>query len=112
MEALAKFSRLKNISDAADVFCGMPKDPLSSFKYVIELAEKARRISQKLTRSRFVHETDEQTLDRIIHLARKIICDSCGGKGTFAGSSCRKCAGTGERPYNPFDKIVKEVVES
>lgn len=92
----------------------MPDDPISAFKSVLHWAEFGRRVSGKLGGIRFIHESDEQTLDRVLKQAVKTICRDCRGDGrrTFGDGPCRGCNGTGERMYDPNEKPVQEVMET
>lgn len=76
-------------------------------------AEFGQSVSNRLCGVRHVHESDEQTLERMIMQARKTICPGCGGYGhTAFGGTCSLCHGTGERAYDPNVPIVADVMGS
>jgi len=76
-------------------------DSIDIFESILHRAKFGRNVSGKLGLVRFVHESDMQTLERIIEAAQKITCPECRGyRRTFVGI-CRHCDGTGERAYNP-----------
>jgi len=89
-------------------------DPVEALESVLALAKFGRLVSRKLTSVRYVHESDEQTLDRVIGQALKTLCRYCGGDGRqmVVDGPCRECNGTGERAYDPGLKPVREVMES
>lgn len=62
----------------------------------LEFADKVRTA---LNGVRMIRETDEETIARMIKLARKVICPACHGYGsTLSNQLCGGCKGTGERP--------------
>lgn len=92
----------------------MSNDPIAVLKGVLHWAELGKKLSGKLSGARLIHESDEQTLDRLIRQAHKTVCGQCRGYGvgTFSDRPCRECHGTGERAYDPNEKPVREVMEA
>jgi RecJ-like exonuclease len=90
----------------------MTDDPVRSFRAVLALAEFGRLTSGRLGGVRHAHESDEQTLERVLELARKVTCPRCNGRGRSMGRPCRECHGTGERAYDPHMPTVAEVMGS
>lgn len=87
-------------------------DALSFFKGTAAQLEQYSKFCSMLTRVRHIHETDEQTLERMIRLAMKITCGYCRGYGHGVVSSvCHECHGLGEVPYDPRIKPVEEVIQ-
>lgn len=90
-------------------------DVVKSFKGLVALAELGQRLSGMLSGVRFIHETDEETLGRVLRQALKVCCAVCRGTGRpvfLTGTLCNECGGTGERAYDPREKPVREVMES
>jgi len=89
-------------------------DSIKALKSVLHWAEFGEHVSARLSSVRFIHERDEQTLDRVVKQAMKIICPQCRGDGQsfFSDNSCSECHGTGERAYDPNLKPVGEIMES
>lgn len=72
-------------------------------------------MSDRLCSVRRIHESDMQTLERIIKQACKITCKQCGGDGHRAWSErlCDRCEGTGEAKYDPLAILrIEEVMRS
>lgn len=70
---------------------------LDTIRNVVNEMEFAASVRNVLTGVRLIHETDKQTLDRIISLARKVICPACQGYGhTIVQHVCRACDGRGD----------------
>jgi len=87
-------------------------DSIKILQQVLHLAKFGEWTSGKLGGIRFAHESDEETLKRVIKQARKTICPDCRGhKTSFVGGDCRHCHGTGERAYDPFIPMVKKAME-
>lgn len=66
--------------------------------------------STKLAGVRFAHESDKETLKRVIEQARKTICPSCQGRRLVFNHKCDKCHGTGEKPYDPYIRDVEKIM--
>ena len=92
----------------------MVRDPLENIKSVIAIAEFGQYVSRELSGVRLIHESDKDTLERMIKLALKVICPKCGGYGTpmVVDGPCKECHGTGERHYDPHEEATQEVVDS
>lgn len=61
----------------------------------LEFAAHARKA---ILGVRLLHETDKQTLDRIVLLAHKSICRACNGYGyNSSGDTCGACDGAGSK---------------
>jgi hypothetical protein len=93
----------------------MSKDRnIQALEGILRWAKFGEAVSIKLCGVRHAHESDEQTLDRIIEMSRKIVCNECRGHkyDTMDNNVCRKCRGTGEKAYDPFLPIVKEVMNA
>lgn len=89
-------------------------DSIKTLKSVVHWAEFGERVSGKLGSIRFIHETDDQTLDRVLKQAIKTICNHCRGSGRpmVVDGPCSECHGTGEKAYDPNLKPVEEIMES
>lgn len=75
-------------------------DTLESVKYIVREMGFADFVRNKLAGVRWVSESDLETLDRMLFLARKVTCMACNGRGhTFVQDICRTCDGSGERSY-------------
>ena len=75
------------------------EDQFAQFRSLLNHAEFAKDVSVKLTPFRRNSETDEQTLDRILNVAKKHLCPECGGLGyNSIGRTCVSCYGVGEKP--------------
>ena len=85
---------------------------MTVLKSVLYWAELGQKFSGKLSGIRFIHESDEETIDRVCLQARKTMCGDCGGRGSGIVGTCRLCCGSGERAYDPNEKPVREVMES
>jgi RecJ-like exonuclease len=70
---------------------------LTQFKNVVYQLELLERMRAKLTQVRLIHESDEETFDRMMKLAKTCICKECRGYGrlTFGDGICKTCNGTG-----------------
>jgi hypothetical protein len=88
------------------------EDHLKYTEWMIREVRLANQMVGRLDVVRFSHETTIKTLDRIIAQAQKTICPDCRGSRTniFDDTPCRKCHGTGERPYDPFIDKVNDVM--
>jgi len=72
-------------------------DFLKELKSVVYELEMLQRMRVKLTKVRLIHESDEETFDRMMELARTCICRECRGYGKtmFGDGPCQTCQGTG-----------------
>ena len=88
-------------------------DPIKAFRSVLETAEFGRWVSGRLCGLRLIHESDRETLERVMVQARKTLCRYCKGVKSRADFvPCSTCNGTGEVAYDPNMVIVEEVMES
>ena len=87
-----------------------PRSPLGILQSAVRLAEFGERASGMLGGIRHAHESDQQTLERVLEQARKTICSHCNGRGRSMDRPCRHCHGIGERAYDPHMPIVEEVM--
>jgi len=71
-------------------------NPLDSLKQVVHELEFASKLRIALTSVRLIHESDQETFDRILRIALKVICKNCRGYGhTMFSDTCADCKGTG-----------------
>lgn len=72
---------------------------LENLKETIAHVEFSLSVRSALTSVRLVHETDKETFERVMKLARSRICGACSGYGREAvgGRFCACCGGTGEK---------------
>lgn len=69
---------------------------LHDLKALIADLEFLQKIRSELCKFRLIHETDSQTLDRVLKLAQSVICNTCGGYGrSMFHVRCEACDGTG-----------------
>lgn len=69
---------------------------LHDLKALVTDLEFLQKTRSELCKFRLIHETDAQTLDRVLKLARSVICQSCGGYGrSMFHVKCEACDGTG-----------------
>ncbi len=88
------------------------KDLIKSLEYLISRAKFADWVSNQFTWIRFSYESNEKTLERLIEQAKKTICDECRGtRRNLIDRKCSACNGTGEKMYDPNEKVAKEVIE-
>lgn len=90
-----------------------PEKPIEILESVLVSAKFGERIGEKLSHARRVHENTEETLERLIEMSKKITCDECHGsrRSLWSERICEKCHGTGEKAYDPFLPMVKEVMD-
>jgi RecJ-like exonuclease len=75
---------------------------VDELKDLITDVELARMIRARLDGVRFTHETVQQTFDRVMRLAARVICQECRGYGhSTSGTTCRACNGKGELKVEP-----------
>lgn len=70
---------------------------ISQLKSLAKELELLEEIRSKLNRVRLIHESYEETFDRIMKLALTCICKDCRGYGrqTMCEGLCKTCNGTG-----------------
>jgi len=70
---------------------------LKELKSIVSQLELLERMRTKLAMIRLIHESDEETFDRMMNLAKTCICKECRGYGrpTFGDGICKTCNGTG-----------------
>jgi RecJ-like exonuclease len=88
----------------------MESKSIKTMENLLSLAKFGEWTINRLCGVRFAHESDRDTLKRIIKTANKIICHWCHGSGRIYTSKCSKCNGTGEQYYDPMEKFVKEIM--
>lgn len=73
---------------------------LEHLKETIAHVEFSLKVRSALTSVRLIHESDAETFERVMRLARNGICNDCRGYGSVpvTGRFCVACDGTGERP--------------
>jgi len=80
---------------------------------VLHWAKFGKWTSDKLAGVRFAHESDKETLKRIVKQAQKTICPDCRGhRSNFIGGKCGTCHGTGQRAFDPLLPVVEETMKS
>lgn len=63
----------------------------------------AQKVRNALTGVRLVHESDEQTFERILALGASLVCSRCRGYGkTASGCECPECHGARVREPGEF----------
>lgn len=74
-------------------------DVLSHLKSTVAHVEFSLRVRSALTGVRLIDETDDETFDRMMRLAKKVICTECRGyrRLMISGRTCPNCDGSGER---------------
>lgn len=88
-------------------------DCLKVLEETIAWVKFGKKVSNKLSNVRFIHESDMDTLKRIVEQAQKTICQRCRGSGhNIIGGECRECHGTGEKPYDPYIKDVENIMQT
>lgn len=69
---------------------------LQHLRSVVSDVEFAQTVRNNLNSVRLIHESDEETLSRMMTLAGKLICRSCRGYGRgMGGGPCGTCSGRG-----------------
>jgi hypothetical protein len=86
-------------------------ESIKTLENVLFWAKFGKWASDKLAGVRFVHESDKDTLKRIIKQAQKTVCPNCRGRRLIFNSKCDKCHGTGEKLYDPHIKDVEKVMK-
>lgn len=74
-------------------------DVLANLKEVVSHLEFSLKVRTALTSVRLIDESDGETFERVMRLARKMICPECRGyrRQMVTGNVCADCGGTGER---------------
>lgn len=73
----------------------MSDDPLRALEVVLIEAHFGRSVRDKLAGVRFIHESDEETLDRVLQIARNAQCPACRGRAIGIAGICPICNSTG-----------------
>lgn len=78
---------------------------LDQAKDLVRELEFIARVRRELTYSRLIHESDGDTFDRLMNLARGRICRQCRGYGqTMSRDVCPACQGEGHMDVTPISE--------